>query len=240
MRPLVYDLDQTLLRAEALDWKLWLASIEEALGLAIPNGEDWAEHPVHTDHGLLDSLSRKHRGRPFGADERVRFEARLFARVDAALAADPCVFRPIAGAPEMLAATAHRAALATGNLHEATVRKLRSSGLDRHPVPCSCSAPDIDRTELVRRALLRIGWCDGGPATSLGDGVWDVRAARALGVGFVGVAQSDAHEARLRAAGARHVLRDYTDLDAALALVDDAEPPGPETACGTWMAPGGE
>jgi len=236
-RALVYDLDQTLIRAEVFDWHLWLACIGEALGQPVPDDTDWGAHPIHTDHGLLDSLSMELRGRPFGADERVAFEARLYAGFDAALEADPGLYVPIPGARELVAATAGRAALATGNLHPATVRKLRSSGLDRTPLPCSCSTPGIDRTELVARALRRVGWSEGGPATSLGDGVWDVRAARALGVGFVGVAQSDAHEERLRAAGARAVLRDYTDLDAVLALVDSAERPDSEASARSWLAP---
>ena len=238
MRPVVFDLDQTLIRAETLDWQLWLAAIGTALGAPVPDDEDWSAHPVHTDHGLLDSLSLARRGRPFGADERGGFEADLFARLDAALATEPDVFVPIAGASAVLDALAGRAALATGNLHAVTTRKLRSSKLDRHALPCSCSQPGIDRAELVRRALVRVGWT-GGPATSFGDGVWDVRAARVLGVGFIGVAQSDAHAARLLAAGARHVLRDYTDLDQVLAWVEDADVPEPEVASDAWLAPRG-
>lgn len=235
-RPVVLDLDQTLIRAEVLDWTLWLQAIGEALGQPIPEDLDWGALPVHTDHGLLDSLSALLRGSAFGPEERERFEARLFARIDAALAETPDVFQPIAGAGALLAALAGRAALATGNLHPVTVRKLRSAGLDAVPMPCSCSTAGIDRTELVARGLRAVGWSEGAPATSLGDGVWDVRAARALGVGFVGVAQSDAHEARLRASGAAIVIRDYLDLDAALALIEGAPPPGPEGET-TWHSP---
>lgn len=236
MRPTVFDLDQTLIRAETLDWRLWLAAITEALGVPIPVDEDWSVHPVHTDHGLLESLSHSLRGRPFISEERARFEARLLARLDAALAEVPNVFVAIPGAAEVLDALSGRAALATGNLHAVTRRKLRSSGLDHHALPCSCSVAGIDRTELVRRALARVGWT-GGPATSFGDGVWDVRAARALGVGFVGVAQTDAHAARLHAAGARRVLRDYTDLARVLEWVEGAEVPGAEARAGPWFAP---
>lgn len=235
-RPIALDLDQTLIRAEALDWTLWLGAISEALGCAIPEDLDWGALPVHTDHGLLDSLSALLRGRPFGAGERARFEARLFARIDAALAETPDVFRPIDGAVEFVGALSGRCALATGNLHPVTTRKLRSSGLDRHPMPCSCSAAGLDRPALVARALAALGWSPGQPATSLGDGVWDVRAARALGVGFIGVAQSDRHEARLRASGARVVIRDYQDLPAILRLLDEAPPPGPERET-TWVSP---
>lgn len=230
MRPVVFDLDLTLIHGEALDWHIWLGAVSAALGVTVGPNEDWAAHPVHTDHGLLESLSWSRRGRAFEPEERLVFEADLLARLDAALA--PGAFLPIAGAPALLDALAGRVSLATGNLHAVTTRKLRCSGLDRvlHPVgarrvwPCSCSEPGIDRAELVRRALQRIGW-NRGPATSLGDGVWDVRAARALGVGFIGVAQTDAQEALLRAAGARRVLRDYQDRERILAWIDEAEVP---------------
>lgn len=235
-RAVVFDLDQTLIRAEAFDWRLWLGTISDSLGVPIPEDLDWGAFPVHTDHGLIGDLSMRLRGRTFGQDERAAFEALLLERLDAALLADPQVFRPIEGAAAVLAALAGRVALATGNIHSVTGRKLRSAGLDAAVLPCSCSAEGLDRPGLVARGLKKIGWRPGDPATSLGDGVWDVRAARALGVGFVGVAQSDAHEARLRASGAMAVLRDYADLDAALELIEHAPPPGPEAAT-TWHTP---
>lgn len=234
-RPVVFDLDQTLIRGEAVDWAGWTAAIEIALGVPLPADEDWSSHPVHTDHGLLDSLSRKLRGRPFGEDERPAFEADVIARIDAVIASSAGAFTAIAGASAALAALAGRAALATGNIHPVTERKLRASGLPR--LPCSCSAAGLDRAGLVARGLARLGWAPGDDAVSFGDGVWDVRAARVLGVGFVGVAQSDAHEERLRSAGARHVLRDYVDLPVVLALVEAAEPPGEEAAARVWGTP---
>lgn len=225
MRALVFDLDQTLIQGEDLDWHLWLGAIDRAFGVPVPRDEDWDTHPVHTDHGLLESLSQRLRGRPFGADERVAFEAEVVAGIDAAVRTHPGMFAPIAGAPALLARVHRRAALATGNLHAVTVQKLRASGLETAPMPCSCSADGIDRTELVARALRRVGWVPGAPATSFGDGLWDVHAAAALGIGFIGLAGSDAHEAKLRRAGARRVFRDYTDLDAVLAALEEAEPP---------------
>ena len=41
MRPAVFDLDQTLIRAEALDWSLWLSTITEALGVNCPSRKLW-------------------------------------------------------------------------------------------------------------------------------------------------------------------------------------------------------
>ncbi|MFZ5476466.1 MAG: HAD family hydrolase [Myxococcota bacterium] len=220
MRPLVFDLDQTLLRGEDVDWATWLASIEEALGVAVPMDQDWTSYPVHTDHGLVREISRRHRGREITPEEWATFERAWLARLADILVA----YTPVAGAAAMLA-TVTRAGIATGNLHRATQLKLRHSGLDHFGLPCTCSDDAPDRAALVRACLEGLGWRPGEPATSVGDGVWDVRAARALGIGFVGVAQSDAHEERLRAHGASHVVRDFTDLEAFRAAVGACEAP---------------
>jgi phosphoglycolate phosphatase-like HAD superfamily hydrolase len=214
---LVFDLDQTLIRGEDADWRAWLASIEEALGVAVPPGQDWATYPVHTDHGLFAEVSRRFRGRAHTPEERAVFERGYAARVTDVAA----LYEAIPGAAELLA-TLPRAALATGNLHAVTEIKLAASGLARFGLPCACSDDAPDRATLVATALGQLGWRPGDRAVSFGDGVWDVRAARALGIGFVGVAQSDAHEEKLREHGARVVIRDYVDREAVMRVIDDA------------------
>lgn len=225
MRPVVFDLDLTLIRENHRDLSLWIGAINAVLGTDLRHDHDWGPYPVHTDHGLLEALSLAHRGRSFEPAERVGFEALVVERLDEAVRDHADLFQPIPGARTILERLAGRAALATGNIHPVTLRKLRAAGLDGIPLPCSCSAEGVGRVELVRRGLRRVGWRDGEPATSFGDGTWDVRAARALNVGFVGIARDDAHEATLRDAGARHVLRDYRDLEGALSLAEEASPP---------------
>ncbi len=214
------DLDQTLVRGGDAAWRNWLDAIEVALGVSVPLEQDWASYPVHTDHGLFAEVARRFRGRAHTAGEWEVFEQGWLARLEAILH----LYTPIPGARELLA-TLPQVAIATGNVHSATVRKLAHAGFVS--VPCACSDDAPDRVSLVATALSHVGWRPGLPAVSLGDGVWDVKAARALGVGFVGVALTEAHEARLRAAGARHVLRDYLDREAVLAAISGALPPDP-------------
>jgi phosphoglycolate phosphatase-like HAD superfamily hydrolase len=227
MRFVVFDLDQTLIRGEDVDWRLWLASCEEMLGVEIPMDQDWTRHPIHTDHGLLESLSRQARGCGVTPAERIVYERILYARLEAALQERPDLFVPVAGAAQMLAVLAEPAGIATGNLHRATLLKLASSGLDRFGLPCVCSDDGPDRPALVRGCLEQLGWRPGERAISVGDGVWDIAAARALGIAFVGIAQSDAHEERLRARGAGTVLRDFSDISAFRDALDAADVPDP-------------
>ena len=122
----------------------------------------------------------------------------------------------------MLAQLARPAGIATGNLRRTTVKKLISSGLDRFRLPCTCSEDAVDRPTLVRVCLQQLGWQPGQRAISVGDGEWDVAAARALGIAFVGIAQTAANEHRLRASGVAIVLRDFTDIAAFQAALDAA------------------
>ena len=55
----------------------------------------------------------------------------------------------------------------------------------------------------------------------VGDGVWDLRAARRLGHGFVGVGGDRGRE-RLVREGASVVLRDFTDLEGTVAALSAA------------------
>lgn len=63
--------------------------------------------------------------------------------------------------------------------------------------------------ELVRVALDRVG---GGPAVMIGDTVWDVEAARHVGVPTIGLLSGGAAAADLQDAGAVAVRRDPDDL----------------------------
>lgn len=75
------------------------------------------------------------------------------------------------------------------------------------------TADDVSATkpapELVRVALDRVG---GGPAVMVGDTVWDVEAARHVGVPTIGLLSGGAAAADLQDAGAVAVRRDPDDL----------------------------
>jgi len=68
----------------------------------------------------------------------------------------------------------------------------------------------------MQRATDRYG--DFGSAVYVGDGVWDARASRRLGIPFIGVA-TDGQAARLTAEGAARVFTDYSDTDLFLSSV---------------------
>jgi HAD superfamily hydrolase (TIGR01509 family) len=72
----------------------------------------------------------------------------------------------------------------------------------------SASKPDPE----VFAAALRAGGIDPGRALAVGDSVWDVQAARAAGIGCVGVETGGFSQHELSEAGAVHVYRDVQEI----------------------------
>jgi phosphoglycolate phosphatase len=79
-------------------------------------------------------------------------------------------------------------------------------------------APDETKSVTVRRALEALGLSRGAAAPLVGDRHIDVEAARANGIGCVGVLWGIGDEAELRTAGADPIVADPADLLGALGL----------------------
>lgn len=77
-----------------------------------------------------------------------------------------------------------------------------------------CPAADKARTgryqELIGEA--RAAGLDAGQVLAVGDSVWDVEAARAVGIGCIGVETGGFTRHELAEAGAVHVYRDVEEL----------------------------
>ena len=58
------------------------------------------------------------------------------------------------------------------------------------------------------------------PAVYVGDGVWDVKAARHLRIGFVGV-RVDGREERLREMGAERIVREFGDVEGVVRMLEE-------------------
>ena len=147
-----------------------------------------------------------------------------------ALAANPARFAPIAGAVGVLqdlSAAGWMSALATGGWGASARLKLAAAGVDTSGLPLICADDALTREELLRLAVARATERHGGGfdrVVSVGDALWDVRAAAVVGWQFVGVARGVQAD-RLREAGADVVLPDLVDLTALLCALEGAGVP---------------
>jgi phosphoglycolate phosphatase-like HAD superfamily hydrolase len=93
-------------------------------------------------------------------------------------------------------------AVATGDWHATASFKLAAAGIDVSRFPMATSSDSARRSEIIRLAAQRAG----RPLSDVvyvGDGIWDVKACRDLGVCFVG---TGSRLPALRDAGAQHMI----------------------------------
>ena len=104
--------------------------------------------------------------------------------------------------------------IATGGWNGSARFKLASAGLSVDGIPWASADDAIDRVDILRKAIQRAGLHYGQDAFEkvvyIGDGVWDVRAAKSLGIGFLGLA-AGVKAGRLVGEGASCVLPDFSD-----------------------------
>jgi|SRR5688572_2614030 len=224
----VFDIDGTLTDTNAVDDECFTRAVADVLGLD-PVALDWSMAPHVTDSGLLRWLAERHRGDPPTPVEADAVQRRFLELLRAELAATPARFRPVPGAATVLRAVqaaGWEVAIATGGWEASARLKLMAIGLDPSAWALASASDAETRAEILRLAVQRAmgGGTEPARVVSIGDGVWDVRAAAALGWPFVGVA-SEVRADRLRIAGASTILPDLADVPALCAALDTAAVP---------------
>lgn len=228
MRLALFDLDGTLTDTNAVDGECYVEAMSTELGCAL--NPDWATYQHCTDAGIAHEALSNFFGRPPSSQEIDRLRGRFVALLEDRLAADPSRFAVMPGAAALLSRLQEEGwhlCIATGGWAISAELKRRAAGLPQ-AVPIFSSDLHHTREGILEIAIRRMRELNGVPAydriVSLGDGVWDVSAAAALRLPFVGVGRG-ARADRLREAGARAVLSDFADLSEALEIIASAAPP---------------
>lgn len=212
MQLFVFDIDGTITDSVAAHHR----SFEKAfLDVGITDVEkNWAGYTHHTDSWIFAEAFRRSVKREPSNSEKAAFAAAVDRNFSAELSVQPLT--AIAGAVEFISHITGRAdaalVFATGSYRQPAVRKLTGVG-----VPFSedllITADDFEtREDIVSNAIgaarRRFGLAEFSRTISIGDGVWDCLAARALAIEFVGIG-AGIHAERLRTAGAVDVFDNY-------------------------------
>lgn len=205
---LVLDIDGTLVDSTRLHRETLRRSIEKAS--LVNRDTEWSTYRERTDSGIFAEAHE----RSFGAQPSAK-ECRAFEHLFEREYSEACVALPslMPGAASLLARAASspswRVVFATGSFRGPAAHKL---GLLRCLDPLLVTASEYrSRRDIVSNAVAA-GWAGlsdeaRGIAICVGDGVWDARTARELGLPFVGVARGDEAPA-LHELGALAVLPD--------------------------------
>jgi len=214
----LFDVDGTLALTGSLDAEIYAQAFQAVFGVRLPTA-DWSEYRCPTDRGIAEEAARRLRLDP-GVIPRFkrRFVADLRREVGRRGA------RPVAGAAgilDRLGKAGLAVALATGAWERSARVKLAAAGigLGRRVLVGSDFHPS--REEIIREARRRSRASE--PAVYVGDGPWDVQAARAAGLPLVGV--DPGRTGALRRAGVLQVVEDYRDFEGFLSALRAATVP---------------
>ncbi len=203
---IVFDVDGTLLSSDSTDWVCFDAALEQELGFA-PDRTFWDQLQEVTAPAIVEQAAAKHPPEQWPwLCKAIR--ARYLDGLRNAHEEKTGAFIPAPGAAELLAALRQQPgvtlAIATGDWAETIRFKLGAAGLDITDIPFASSSDAPRRAEIIRTAASRAGR-PVEQAIYVGDGFWDLRATRELGIPLLGVGT---RHTELRAAGAAFSLPD--------------------------------
>ena len=221
MKLVMFDIDGTLTDTYVSDENEFVHAIQEVLDISRIN-TDWASYRQVTSEGVLNEIARTRLGRPVTSDESRAVQRRLVELLRGVKIAE------IPGAAAFLRRLpnlGYAVALASGDWELSARHKLAAASIPADGLPAAFCNSAHARTDIMQHSLrrsLRHYRCDGfEQIVYVGDGSWDVHAARELGWGFVGIA-SGKKALRLSALGGRHVFPDYRKSEAILSVLDTA------------------
>jgi phosphoglycolate phosphatase-like HAD superfamily hydrolase len=200
----IFDVDGTLIGGESADWLAFDTAIESVLQFAADESF-FAGLPEITAQSIAEAAIRASGAEPGnGLEQRIHDE--YFRGLCLAHSSDPLTFQPRPGVPELFRHLASmpgiKVALATGDWHPTITFKLAAAGLDISAFPLATSSDTPRRADIIRLAAERAG-LPLSQAVYVGDGVWDMRACRELGMPFIG---TGARTQRLSESGVQHLL----------------------------------
>src|SRR5512142_1642103 len=217
----IFDIDGTLTRTYSLDTDLFSRMFHELHGWRLHT--DWSHYRHATDRGIAEEALAHCLGRQATSAEIRLVRTRYLDLLGFELAYDPPRHQVpgAAAAIDELIRGGYGIAFATGCWKSAAAIKLARAGIDIAGLPLATCDDNIDRLEILRLARERVrATRPFEPAVYVGDGPWDLAAARELGISFVGVVCDGS--ARLGSSGVKNILDDFHDLDSVLKALRNA------------------
>lgn len=206
----VFDVDGTLIGGEPTDWACFDKAYLEVTG-RVMDREFFVTLSEVTSQAIIDRLLADLPAEERKAKERA-VARRYLGFLREACRANPRTFTAAKGAPELLTDLRARGipvAIATGDWRESILVKLSTAGIPVDGIPISTSSDHYSRSDIIAGAVALSGRTL-GEAIYVGDGPWDYRATRKLGIPFVGVGK---RRELLKKEGAMHLLDDMTPAE---------------------------
>ena len=212
---IIFDVDGTLLGGETHDWWAFDHALETILGFT-PTPAFFSSLPDVTAESIVEAAILATGRQPDTGLVAAVQNAYLRFLAECHCSA-PAAFSPRRGAASLLehlsSVPGATVAVATGDWRPTISFKLQCSGLDLSRFPMATASEARRRPEIIKLAAARAGRLL-ADSVYVGDGVWDLRACRELGIPFIGTGD---RTLPLLEAGAQHICEHleiplFTDL----------------------------
>ncbi|USG59714.1 HAD family hydrolase [Sneathiella marina] len=216
----IFDIDGTIMHSAGHDVSLF----REAHARHIPEDSmtaHWGNFSQMTDYAINNEFFDRVHGRAPTDEELNAIKSTFITLVKDAHTARPEIFSPVLGALHAIESlsghTDWAVGFASGGWEISATYKLASMGIDADAYPTAFGDAHADRLTLVQSAIdaakethNRDGF---DHVVSVGDGLWDIAAARDLNLPFIGISSWVSRDTLLEA-GAHDVLDHFEDYAA--------------------------
>lgn len=227
MQLVIFDIDGTLTNTNKIDENCFVRAFALELGIFGIN-PNWTEYTYTTDSGITQQILQENLERFTSNEELVRLKARFVSLLQEAFINNQDLFSEIPGSANILAKLQLDSdwcvAIATGGWCESAKLKLQKANLPIEGIPLASANDALSREDIIKRTIIKAKNIyqveNFRKIVFVGDGVWDVKAAYQLSIAFVGIGDN-----KLTNVGATKVIKDFTNLEDFLKILQDAEIP---------------
>ena len=235
MKLAIFDIDGTLTNTNSVDNECFVKALAEACEITEID-TDWAAYPHTTDSGITQHVFQEKFGRSPEETEVGKFKSCFVEMLSEQYQSNSSSFAEVPGASMTLNRLQQNSdwavAIATGCWRESALLKLKAAKIDADRIPAAYAEDGLSREDILRAAVSRsleqnrVSRFE--KIVSIGDGVWDVRTARRLNFAFLGIGCGES-ATRLRQAGAKHVVEDFSDFNQLARFLIEAAIPATST-----------
>ena len=217
MKFVIFDIDGTLANTKKVEDKCFMRAFEQAFNIDIWN-QQWGALKNVTDWGITEEIVERELNRKPRPEEYDRMISTFVANLKRERNSDISQFSEVKGAKaffnKLRKKENYHLGIATGSWERSAKIKLDTIGIDINGICFSNSDYHKSRGAITQDVINQLKKKAGqipDKIVYLGDGEWDLKTCKKIGIEFIGI--DIENDGKLRSLGAKMVFKDYTNSD---------------------------
>lgn len=226
MKFVIFDIDGTLTNTKRVDDKCFIKAFEQTFGLDIQN-QKWEDIRHVTDWGITEEIIQNRWNRNPTKEEYAALVANHIGNLTAEKRQDKSQFAEVSGAQAFFDNLRNmegiKLGIATGAWEKSAQLKLETAGIKLNGICFSNSDYHKSREAITKDVIDQLTKKNNGNPERIvyfGDGEWDYKTCKNLGIDFFGIDHEN--DSKLRKLGAKTVFQDYTDAEQIMNVLKSA------------------